>query len=277
MALACVFYPQATFANDRVVCEKIAHQVEIKNKLPKNILSSISLVEAGRKHKDGIVESWPWSLNHAGKSVFFDNKDEALDYLKNNITSKFKNIDVGCMQINVRWHRENFKSLGAMIDPRQNIEYAAEFLINLKSTHGSWEKAIKHYHSSTPKLHVKYYAKVQQAWSDSSINNSSLVHTASLSMDDKIVYPRSKPLQLDYTNFDPYIKIDNDHNDQKRIEFSGTKFTTAHNEIYLNAVLIEDNRIGDNEELKRYIKYKSAYLGKKIDMILLFREEFSKN
>ena len=180
------------------------------------------------------------------------------------------------MQINVRWHGENFKSLRAMIDPRQNIEYAAEFLTNLKSTHGSWEKAIKYYHSSTPKLHVKYYAKVQEAWSNKS-NNSSLVHTASLSLDDKIVYPRSMPLQLDYTNFDPYPKINSDQNDKKRINFSTVKFTNSHDEIYLNTVLIDNKKVDDNEELKRYIKHKSAYLGKKFDMILLFREEFSKN
>jgi hypothetical protein len=46
---------------------------------------------------------------------------------------------------------------------------------------------------------------------------------------------------------------------------------------YLNAVLIETKKEDDNEEFKRYIKHRSAYLGKKIDMILLFRKEFSQN
>jgi len=46
---------------------------------------------------------------------------------------------------------------------------------------------------------------------------------------------------------------------------------------YLNAVLIPTEREDDTEELKRYIKQRSAYLGKKIDMILLFRKEFAKN
>jgi hypothetical protein len=46
---------------------------------------------------------------------------------------------------------------------------------------------------------------------------------------------------------------------------------------YVNAVLIETNKKDDREEFKRYIKHRSAYLGKKIDMILLFRKEFSKN
>ena len=46
---------------------------------------------------------------------------------------------------------------------------------------------------------------------------------------------------------------------------------------YLNAVLIPPKKEDDTEEFKRYIKHRSAYLGKKIDMILLFRKEFAKN
>ena len=276
MVSVWIFYPGATFANDRVICEEIARKVEIENNLPKNILTSISLVEAGRKHDDGVVKSWPWSLNHAGKSLFFATKETAVEYLTKNITPKFKNIDVGCMQINVRWHRENFRSLSTMIDPRQNIDYAAEFLTNLKSVHGSWEKAIKHYHSATPKLNVKYYAKVQQAWSHKTKNNP-LVQTASLSLDNKIVYPSTKPLELDYTNFDPYPSKANDQSAEELIDFSSVRLVNAHNDTYSDPFLIENEKVDENEELRRYIKLKSAYLEKKIDMILLFREEFSKN
>jgi hypothetical protein len=46
---------------------------------------------------------------------------------------------------------------------------------------------------------------------------------------------------------------------------------------YLNAVLIPIKKEDDTEEFKRYIKHRSAYLGRKIDMILLFRKEFAKN
>ena len=276
LLLAWIFYAQPSFTNDQVVCEEIAREVEIKNKLPRNILTSISLVEAGRKHIDGSVKSWPWSLNHSGKSAFFENKAEALDYLKKNITSEFKNIDVGCMQINVRWHRENFDSLETMINPRENIEYAASFLANLKTAHGSWEKAIKHYHSSTPRLNIKYYAKVQQAW-NRKINNNSLVQTVALSSDDKVVYPRLKSIQLDYTNFEPYSNIDIAENNKPRVNLTKPAIKSAQNENYLNVVLINSNKEDNKDDFKRYIKYKSAYLGKKIDMILLFREEFSKN
>lgn len=270
-----IFYEEPSLANDKSICDKIARDVEITNSLPRNILTSISLVEAGRKHEDGLVQSWPWSLNHAGKSLFFDEKAEALEYLEKNITPEFKNIDVGCMQINVRWHRENFDSLDAMLDPRKNIEYAASFLTTLKSGKGSWEKAIKHYHSATPKLNVKYYAKVQTAW-DKKTNDNSSVHRAVLSRDSHIKYPRSANSQLDFAGFDPYSNKNISGTKKQSLEL-GRSDIYDDNDIFLNAVIIKNNKADNKEDLKRYIKYNSAYLGKKIDMILLFREEFSKN
>ena len=279
------FYSYPSTANENYVCEEIAHQVEIKNKLPKNILLSISLVESGRKDKAGLVNPWPWSLNHAGKSIFFASRADTLEYLKENITPNFKNIDVGCMQVNVRWHQENFDTLDSMIDPRKNIEYAALFLSKLKSDYGTWEQAIKHYHSSTTKLNVKYYAKVQKAWRKKTDSNS-LIQKAMLSLNEGIVFPSTEPLRFDYRNFDPYENVDiveaiNDNSDHaedvnQRSELNKPEIDNAQNP-YVNAVLIETNKEDDTEDLKRYIKYNSAYLGKKIDMILLFREEFSKN
>ena len=208
--------------------------------------------------------------------MFFDTKAKALEYLKKNITPAFKNIDVGCMQINVRWHRKNFDTLEAMINPRKNIEYAALFLSNLKSAHGSWEEAIKHYHSSTPKLNVKYYAKVQKAWSKKT-DNESLVQTASLVLNEEILYPRSGLIQIDYTNFDPYSNVNIRKKQMLQLERNNPEIKKSDKEIYLITNSIEHNKVDEREELKRYIKAKSAYLGKKIDMILLFRDEFSNN
>ena len=272
--IAAILWFQPSFADDRELCDKIARQVERQTGLPKNILTSIALVEAGRRDRDGTLKPWPWSLNHAGKSLFFDNKFDALRYLDHNISAKFKNIDVGCMQINVRWHRENFISFAEMIDPRKNIEYAARFLSNLKKVHGSWKTAIKHYHSSTSKLNVKYYAKVQKVWSKKT-NDNPVVHKAALFLDENIIYADSRSMN------EPLLQLTAEKNFKDDIEsvsnFTNTEVKTLDNQIYLNSVLIESSNDYDREELKRYIKYKSSYLGKNIDMVLLFRDEFSKN
>ncbi len=272
--LSISFWAEATFGQDREICDEIARKVELKRNLPKNILTSIALVEAGRKHNDGSLKPWPWSLNHAGKSLFFEKKIDALAYLKNNISEEFKNIDVGCMQINVRWHKEHFDSFDSMIDPKTNIEYAARFLMDLKRTKGSWKDAIKHYHSSTPKLHQKYYAKVEKVWTKKTQDTLG-AQMASLYVDEDIVY--SDQSSNNDAMFAIKAKKNLDGSKEEMLKFPRYQGDDQDNEIYLNAVLIENNNMYDKAELKRYIKYKSTFLRKNIDMILLFREEFSKN
>ncbi len=262
-----------SLSSDYKICDEIAEAVEKSRGLPQNILTSISLVEAGRKQKNGKLSPWPWSLNHAGTSLFFDKRSDALKYLNKNITKKFQNIDVGCMQVNVKWHRRNFDSFAEMLDPRKNIQYAASFLVKLKKRYGSWEKAIKHYHSSTERLNVKYYAKVREVWSSKEQTNA-VFQDASLSLDDNIFYNRNFEFQL--AGFDPKATKPFVENKQqkKKSRQRNTKFDQDN--IYFDATLGAANRFESNEELKRYIRVKSAYLRDNVDKIILFREEFSK-
>ena len=58
-----------------------------------------------------------------------------------------KLIDVGCMQINHHFHARHFASLEDMLDPAQNVAYAARFLSELKKREGSWTMAIARYHA----------------------------------------------------------------------------------------------------------------------------------
>lgn len=145
-------------------CEKIANRIESETNLPIHLLSSISRVEAGRKLSSGEVKGWPWSINHAGKGLYFETKKGALKYLKNAVSNGSKNIDVGCMQLNYRWHKGAFSSLDDMFDPEKNIQYAAKFVKELYGRHQNWEDVIKHYHSNKKKFNVPYYQKVSKVW-----------------------------------------------------------------------------------------------------------------
>ena len=252
-------------------CKAITRAVEVENGLPKYILSSISVVEAGRISDDGTIKPWPWALNHAGKSLFFESKMEALEYLNKNITKDFRNIDVGCMQINVKWHFENFNSFKEMLDPTTNIKYAASFILRLKEKHGSWEKAIKLYHSATTSLNVKYFAKVKKAWK---VQEDAVVQTASLFLDENIFYENKKNFSSGNSQYAVEKKLAETPRPVIKLETTSRK--TSENGIYLNAVFNRTNKIESETELKRYMKFKSAYLRKNIDMILLFRDEFSK-
>ena len=156
--------------NNKPNCEDLANQVEREENLPSHLLSSISRVEAGRKLSNGEVRGWPWSINHAGKGLYFETKEGALKYLKNAVANGSRNIDVGCMQLNYRWHKGGFTSLEDMFDPVKNINYAAEFVKELFERHKNWEDTIKHYHSNKKKFNIPYHKKVAKVWDEKKEN-----------------------------------------------------------------------------------------------------------
>ena len=131
--------------------------------LPNKLLTSIALVESGIKKSE--FKSWPWTLNVSGKSMYFENKLETLQYLKSNISLK-KSIDVGCMQINTRYHLKNFKDLSHLVEPEENVKYAAIYLLKLYKKYKSWNEAVSRYHSSIPKRKKTYLKKVLTYWND---------------------------------------------------------------------------------------------------------------
>ena len=149
---------------DNLQCEYLAKEAEVRYGLPENILLSISRVETGYQKVDGVRRAWPWTLNAGGDSAYFQTKDAALKSLKKRVKQGVTNIDIGCMQLNFRWHKKFFKNLSDMMIPEKNVDYGARFLNRLYKRHGSWEKAVKYYHSSKSKFNVKYYKKVRAVW-----------------------------------------------------------------------------------------------------------------
>lgn len=136
-------------------CEELATQIGQEAGLPQHLLPAIARIESGRS-LNGKHKAWPWALNHAGKGLYFETKTAALDYLRIATAKGRSNIDVGCMQINHYWHGQEFKSLERMIDPFQNVTYAAKFLRQLYKQHGSWADAVQHYHSPDENRGTRY-------------------------------------------------------------------------------------------------------------------------
>lgn len=152
-----------------VVCARLCatHIVrqELEHKMPRGLLAAIARIESGKKIEfvKGSV-AWPWAINVEGQPFYFKTKSEAIQAVQKHVKSGKRNVDIGCMQINYHHHGENFDSITAMFDPKKNVEYGAQFLKNLKKTHGSWSKAVGMYHSATLKYQVPYRAKVYQTW-----------------------------------------------------------------------------------------------------------------
>tara|TARA_B100000073_G_scaffold330693_1_gene319382 strand:+ start:52 stop:672 length:621 start_codon:yes stop_codon:yes gene_type:complete len=162
--LVCLLiYFKPAYSDSLTNCLNFTEKYGKQFNIPDKLLTSISLVESGIKKNNNFV-SWPWTLNVAGKSMFFDNKDDALGFLKKNY--KNKNIDVGCMQISLKYHINEFDSLENILDPDTNVKYAAKFLRKLFVKHKRWNEAISRYHSSVPKRKTQYLNRVKNYWSD---------------------------------------------------------------------------------------------------------------
>ena len=95
----------------------------------------------------------------AAKGIFLDSEADALDLLTKLSNSGKTNVDVGCMQLNIKWHAKYFSNFSEMLSPTHNTLYAAKYLEQLYKETGSWMKAVKYYHSRNPKYNELYYAK----------------------------------------------------------------------------------------------------------------------
>lgn len=126
--------------------------------VPEDVLRALTLVETGRK-KGKKFQPWPWTVNVEGKGRWFETSDEALSYVYKHYKTGARSFDVGCFQINFRWHGQAFASIEEMFDPVANANYAAAFIKSLKTEMGTWTAAAGAYHSRTPKFAKKYSEK----------------------------------------------------------------------------------------------------------------------
>lgn len=127
---------------------------------PPDLLRALALAESGRA-RGGDLRPWPWTVNMAGQGYWFDTRAAAEAFVERAHANGTRSFDIGCLQINHRWHRAAFASPAQMFEPTRNAAYAARFLVRLRSEFGSWEAAAGAYHSRSPDLAERYLARVR--------------------------------------------------------------------------------------------------------------------
>ena len=160
------------------LCHGVAKKQEYVGGIPADLLTSISLAETGRWNpKRRAMFAWPWTVTWEGRGRYFPTKQAAINAVKDLQASGVKNIDVGCMQINMMYHPNAFRSLEEAFDPEANVKYARRFLTGLYKTTGSWIQAAANYHSTNPALNLNYQTKILKIWrkiSGVALNDASL-------------------------------------------------------------------------------------------------------
>ncbi len=174
--------PALATVNDAQICDSAAQDAARKTGVPMAVLRAISLTETGRQ-SDGAFRPWPWTVNMEGKGVWFDSRRQALDFVAQNFRRGARSFDVGCFQLNYKWHGQAFSSVEQMFDPTENALYAAQYLRELFAEKGNWIDAAGAYHSRTPKFANRYKKRFQDILAGLSgdlpdFRNSVLVATA---------------------------------------------------------------------------------------------------
>ena len=146
-------------------CARSIAKEERRLGIPHRLLHALSIKESGRWVKEDRANiTWPWTVNAGGNGRHFNNRQNAIRHVRKLQKEGKRNIDIGCMQINLHYHPNAFKTIEAGFDPATNVAYAAKFLSALKENHGTWQLAVRHYHSANQTKSGPYQNKVFQIW-----------------------------------------------------------------------------------------------------------------
>lgn len=143
------------------LCEAAAQRAAAESGVPMDVLLAIALTETGRA-QGGRLRPWPWAANAEGEGHWFATRAEAATFAHRLLARGQTSFDLGCFQINWRWHGQHFTRPEDLLDPVTAARYAARFLADLRAETGSWEGAAGAYHSRAPDHAARYRTRFAQ-------------------------------------------------------------------------------------------------------------------
>ena len=168
MACPLLAAPQAQArTSDAQLCAAAIERAEADGALPVGLLTAVAVSESGRYDRaQRGAAPWPWTVNNAGDGRYFASKAEAVSHVERLRAQGERNIDVGCMQINLMHHPNAFASLEEAFEPTRNVGYGAGFLGRLRDETRSWTRAVERYHTADPERGRAYREKVYERWQE---------------------------------------------------------------------------------------------------------------
>ena len=188
--LVLLFATPAQALDDSAICGIETARQETALSIPNQLLHAIALVESGRWDSDRRASfAWPWTVMAEGQGRFLPSKADAIMEVRKLQARGVKNIDVGCMQVNLQAHPDAFATLDDAFNPTINVAYAARFLVGLQSSTQNWATSAAYYHSQTPGLADDYKSKILATWKTIKSKNDDRLQMASVMLDA----PQNRP------------------------------------------------------------------------------------
>lgn len=136
-------------------CAELIAHFERVYEIPEHLMQAIAMVESKKS---------PYAIFAGGSSAFLKRRTDAIAHVEKMRKKGVQIINVGCMQIDLQTHLRSIGSLEKALTPYYNIQFAAKLLRKLYKQHGSWEKAVRYYHSSSSVYNIAYKNKVFARW-----------------------------------------------------------------------------------------------------------------
>jgi hypothetical protein len=190
--------PAGATIDPAATCLSVADRAADRHRVPRAVMRALTRTETGRA-RGGALQPWAWTVNMEGSGRWFDSRDEALAYVRREQARGAVSFDVGCFQINFKWHGENFSGVEQMFDPAANADYAARFMADLYAETRDWTLSAGYYHSRSPEFYRRYserFARILARGDD----ETGPVRVAAL---DRAPLPDAEPLPARIRKRDP--------------------------------------------------------------------------
>lgn len=136
--------------------------IAAESKLDPLLLYSVALAESSRRVEALKVAPWPWTIRSAKYGPrYFDTLEQAREHLKELLAQGEQNIDVGLMQINLKYHKDKIEDPYLLLDPERNLALGARLLRQALNSTKDPIMAVGRYHSNDS---VRAYLYGYRVW-----------------------------------------------------------------------------------------------------------------
>nr|WP_256370222.1 transglycosylase SLT domain-containing protein [Sphingosinicella sp. BN140058] len=139
-------------AQQAISCPGLISEAEARRQIPRGLLMAIAITESS---VNGIPN--PYAMNIAGRAYHARDLNDMAGQISANWSRGVKSIDVGCMQINLLYHGDKFSRLTDLLHSPTNVEYGANYLIQLATARGSWREGVMDYHNKSSQARRQWY------------------------------------------------------------------------------------------------------------------------
>ncbi|BBL57571.1 hypothetical protein MKFW12EY_11840 [Methylomonas koyamae] len=123
-------------------------QVARRHRIDPYILYAVALTESRKNDGQNRVIPSPWAINNAGNTFIPGSQQEAEALLNQLMVQGKRNIDIGIMQVNLRWHGHRVAKPEQLLIPSTNLEIGASVLSEaIQSVPGNLAHGIGRYYS----------------------------------------------------------------------------------------------------------------------------------